>query len=337
MFSIIVPIYNSELYLKDCLSSFDRQTFDDFELILVDDGSTDSSAMICSDYVSGHGNTHLIHQDNAGQNAARFTGLSHSRGDYVLFVDSDDCIRRDCLWQLDDVIRKTDVDVVCFDYQEGTGATYTSTCCNAKYLSPGFYNDMGLSGAYSALCSGDCNSLWNKAYKRPIIYSALNDLREYDFLRHGEDLFALISVVDTAESFYYLPECLYFYRKNNLSITSEFSKNDIRDLKLVFSRLIEASKKWGDECPMLSNVAALKHLYWALLSVSTSDLKVCDQVRYANLIANTMDTICDIDLREVKSNLRFDFSIPVQLLLNGNFRLALMWAKFICMVMDVVG
>ena len=87
---------------------------------------------------------------------------------------------------------------------------------------------------------------------------------------------------------------------------------------------------------MLSNIAALKHLYWALLSVSSSDLKVCDQVRYANLIANTMDTICDIDLREVKSNMRFDFSIPIQLLLNGNLRLALMWAKLTCMVMDVV-
>ncbi len=336
MFSIIVPIYNSELYLRDCLSSVEQQTFDEFELILVDDGSTDNSAKICSDYVSVHENAYLIHQDNAGQNAARFTGLSHSRGDYILFVDSDDCIRRDCLWRLNDVIRKTGADVVYFDYQEGVSASYKSTCSNFKYLSPGFYNDMGLSGAYSALCSGDCNSLWNKAYKRQIIYSALNDLREYEFLRHGEDLFALISVVDTAESFYYLSECLYFYRNNDLSITSEFSKNDIRDLKLVFSRLIEVSKKWGGECPMLSNIAALKHLYWALLSVSSSDLKVCDQVRYANLIANTMDTICDIDLREVKSNLRFDFSIPIQLLLNGNLRLALMWAKLTCMVMDVV-
>lgn len=337
MFSIIVPIYNSELYLRDCLSSIERQTFDDFELILVDDGSTDSSAKICSDYVSVHENAHLIYQDNAGQNAARSTGLSRSTGNYVLFVDSDDCIRRDCLWQLDDVIRKTGADVVCFDYQEGASASYISTCSNYKYLRTGFYNDIGVSGAYSALCSGDCNSLWNKAYKRPIIYSALNDLREYDFLRHGEDLFALISVIEKAESIYYLPECLYFYRNNDFSITSGFSKNDIRDLRFVFSRLIEVSKKWGDGCSMLSNIAALKHLYWALLSVSSSDLKNCDQVRYANLIANTMEEICDIDLCEVKSNLRLDFSIPIQLLLNGNLRLALIWAKLTCKLVNIVG
>ena len=72
-------------------------------------------------------NAYLIHQDNAGQNAARFTGLSHSRGDYILFVDSDDCIRRDCLWRLNDVIRKTGADVVYFDYQEGISASYIST------------------------------------------------------------------------------------------------------------------------------------------------------------------------------------------------------------------
>ncbi|MCD7813600.1 MAG: glycosyltransferase [Lachnospiraceae bacterium] len=94
-FSIIIPIFNVEKYLSQCLSSIENQTFHDYELILVDDGSTDGSGHICDDFKSFHDNSLVVHQKNAGQASARNAGLRLAHGEYVIFIDSDDFIISD--------------------------------------------------------------------------------------------------------------------------------------------------------------------------------------------------------------------------------------------------
>ena len=95
--SIIIPIYNQEKYLEDCLESVKNQDLDKYEVILIDDGSTDNSKMICETFVKKNNNFRYFYQQNAGLGAARNTGLSYAKGKYVLFLDSDDAYEQNSL------------------------------------------------------------------------------------------------------------------------------------------------------------------------------------------------------------------------------------------------
>ena len=100
MISIIVPVYNVENYLEECLDSIKNQTYTDIEVILVNDGSTDNSQAICEKYCKQDPRFHLINQENQGQSVARNRGVKESVGKFIMFVDSDDVIKRDMLQQL---------------------------------------------------------------------------------------------------------------------------------------------------------------------------------------------------------------------------------------------
>ena len=90
VFSIIVPVYNTEKYLSKCIESIISQTFSDFELILVNDGSTDSSGNICDDYAKQDSRIKVLHSENKGVTHARKLGVNQAKGDFVLLIDSDD-------------------------------------------------------------------------------------------------------------------------------------------------------------------------------------------------------------------------------------------------------
>ena len=109
--SVIVPVYNVEAYLKQCLKSIDNQTYQNFELILVDDGSTDSCGAICDDYKRNHKNTQVIHQNNQGLSMARNNGVQVSRGEYITFIDSDDYISPDYLSYLVKLVEEENADI----------------------------------------------------------------------------------------------------------------------------------------------------------------------------------------------------------------------------------
>ena len=114
--SIIVPVYNVEKYLSRCVDSILAQTFRDFELILVDDGSTDNSAEICNKYAAKDSRIKVIHKENGGQSSARNNGLEIAIGKYIGFVDSDDWISTDCFEYLYTLIEKFNADAVSADF-----------------------------------------------------------------------------------------------------------------------------------------------------------------------------------------------------------------------------
>ena len=117
--SVIVPVYNVEKYLSRCIDSILAQTFTDFELILVDDGSTDKSGGICDDYKSQDNRIVVIHQNNQGQAVARNRAIDLSRGEYIAFIDSDDYVHPDMFLTLIRIITETKSDIVLFGYIEG--------------------------------------------------------------------------------------------------------------------------------------------------------------------------------------------------------------------------
>ncbi len=115
--SFIVPVYNVAPYLRKCVNSLLAQDYEDYEIILVDDGSTDNSPQICDEYAEKGPSIHVIHQANAGLSAARNAGLKAAKGEYVCFVDSDDYWEPNVLGGLMEQVQRENLDVLRFDYQ----------------------------------------------------------------------------------------------------------------------------------------------------------------------------------------------------------------------------
>ena len=114
--SVIVPVYKAEHYLARCVDTLLAQTFDDFEVILVDDGSPDNSGAICDEYALKDKRVRVIHQPNAGVSMARQKGLDNARGEYVIHADPDDWVEPDMLKELYAKAKEEDADMVICDF-----------------------------------------------------------------------------------------------------------------------------------------------------------------------------------------------------------------------------
>ena len=115
MISVIIPVYNVEKYLCECIDSVLGQTYQDYEVILVDDGSTDSSGTICDKYAETNSRIKVIHRKNGGLSEARNTGFDAANGEYIYFLDSDDYIRADALERMHEASKKTNADIYFFE------------------------------------------------------------------------------------------------------------------------------------------------------------------------------------------------------------------------------
>jgi glycosyltransferase involved in cell wall biosynthesis len=124
---VIVPVYNAEAYLPDCMESLMKQDCRDMEILLVDDGSTDGSGMLCDGYQEAYPGVRAIHQKNTGLGAARNTGIAMARGEYILFVDSKDRLHPDALGVLSRCVDETAADMYIFGF----------TCVREKKTVPG--------------------------------------------------------------------------------------------------------------------------------------------------------------------------------------------------------
>ena len=173
--SIIVPVYNVEKYLNRCFDSILNQTFTDFELILVDDGSTDNSGIICYEYKTKDNRIKVIHKENGGLSSARNAGLDIARGKYIGFVDSDDFINKDMYKILFDTIQANNSDMVICDYykvNEDDINKFRNLKCNCENIK--IKNLNNLESIDNLFLTGEkFIYAWNKLYKRELF----NDLR----------------------------------------------------------------------------------------------------------------------------------------------------------------
>ena len=122
MVSVIIPLYNVEEYLRQCLDSVVCQTLSNIEIICVDDGSPDRSAEIAAEYVEKYPNVKLIRKENGGLSSARNAGLEAAQGDYVFFLDSDDKITQEALGVMKQVMRRENPHVIAFNFYSDDGA-----------------------------------------------------------------------------------------------------------------------------------------------------------------------------------------------------------------------
>ena len=127
MISIIIPVYNTEKYLRRCMDSILNSAYKDFEILLINDGSTDSSPAICEEYSRQDSRIKVIHQKNQGVSVARNTGLDYCQGEWIVFVDSDDFISKDFLSLIAKEVHQ-DKDLLLFDFSK-----YISGRASADY------------------------------------------------------------------------------------------------------------------------------------------------------------------------------------------------------------
>ncbi len=226
--SIIVPCYNIEKYLRDCVDSILAQTFTDFELILVDDGSTDSTGKICDEYAKKDKRVQVIHKKNGGLVNARKAGLNHAGGKYACYVDGDDFINPDMYERLCGYAKDTGADMVIGDfYCAGENETQNVSSRFEK----GFYDKAALEEKIYPymLCDkvyfrpGFRAAIWSKIYKRELLIK--EQMQVDDEVRMGEDSALVFPALLQAESMYYAKEeYLYGYRVREDSMSHALKK-----------------------------------------------------------------------------------------------------------------
>lgn len=247
-FSVLIPVYNTEKYLEECLQSVLNQTYQDFEIVIVDDGSIDNSGKICDEYQEKYpGKIKVIHKENQGLISARRVGIANATGDYCIFVDSDDYIKPELLnWLNVRLLQNKDVDILIYSYcyiQNGVvgksyhrieedGRTWTSDNRSEIYK--------------KLLFSNDVTPLWIKAVKTTLLKSDPTDYSVYYGKNMAEDFLQSLYLITYANKivYYYLP--LYCYNYNDTSISRNYSHNSIaKQNKLhVYDKLLDYLSIW---------------------------------------------------------------------------------------------
>ncbi|MGT2885453.1 glycosyltransferase family 2 protein [Streptococcus macedonicus] len=169
-YSVIIPVYNVEKYIDRCLKSIISQNYDDLEIIVVDNGSTDSSGSICDTYANKHSNISVHHIENHGVGSARNFGLSKARGEFIYFVDSDDYLVGNLFAEFEDKLTP-DLDLLVFSYYNSFEQEMTEKNRTKKILPyNGSYDKYDFSKIFKDLFLSDMlYTVWNKIYRREFL------------------------------------------------------------------------------------------------------------------------------------------------------------------------
>lgn len=236
LISIIVPVYNVEQYLDDCLISIINQTYKNLEIILIDDGSTDNSGKICDKYAEKYSRIIVIHKENGGVSSARNAGLHIARGVYIGFVDPDDWIAEDMYEVLYVNAKKYDVDISVCKFKIVTSRTckkLTKKTNNAVSLSPkeSMYYMLSCKEGYSC---GPCNKL----YKKEIIKKFNKKVSIAEDLLYNFDIYIKLkkcTVFVNSEKYF------YYYRTGSACHSIEFRKANLLEIRIWHKILQEIS------------------------------------------------------------------------------------------------
>lgn len=209
--SIIVPVYNVEKYFDECIDSLLHQTYENIEIIIVDDGSTDECGKKADDYEKKDCRIVVFHQENKGLPYARNLALKHTTGDYYCFVDSDDVLDRRYVEKMLKTLVDKDADMVFCNYfncyvNKNRPSSKLLRYTEERYFSGEEYlRDMYVyTGAFSIV--------WNKIFRKEIF----NNLEFVNMI--CEDSQIMLSIIDRCKKIYYLPEILYYYRRRKHSL-----------------------------------------------------------------------------------------------------------------------
>lgn len=276
--SIIVPVYNVEKYLENCIESILNQTFKDYELILVNDGSTDKSGEICDDYKKKDSRIRVIHKANGGLSSARNEGLNVACGQYIGFVDSDDSIHPRMYEILYDLIQKYKADISYCNYKN-TYDLINKQHEEIKFMEVSEMNNIqAINSLYEDYIGVKLVVAWNKLYNKDLF----NDLR-YKVGRIHEDEFMAHRILYKCNKIVYVNTEMYYYLQREGSIMSKLSdKRRVDKLlsqsdRMRFFKKIDLINICDDICKMY--LYEFLKLYKELINKGEYDKKFLYELR----------------------------------------------------------
>lgn len=266
LFSIIVPMYNVKQYADKCINSIIKQTYRDFEAIIVDDGSNDGTSDIIDFYANNDERIIPIHKTNGGIVSARKAGVAVANGEFIVNVDGDDWLEENALEIIAEEIRNSSCDVICFGFNKVVENEYKTPIIisgekkryNRNYIERNIITNFFPNGKSNSFMP----NLWNKAFKREK-YTEIC-LKVDDRIDMGEDGVITYACMYSAYSICILPEVLYNYRLSPNSLTRKKTKYitwECADLRITMY-----SKIWDESDTMQDQIARFTvHAYFNVI------------------------------------------------------------------------
>ncbi len=267
--SIIVPIYNTEKYIRDCLDSISTQTYTFFETILVDDGSTDQSGTICDEYAKIDNRFKVIHQENQGVSMARIAAFEHCHGEYITFIDSDDYVTSDYLERLANAIVKECADIVSCEYNRIKNHHVLKS---GKYIFGLFQgNELHTFVSHNFLYNrqtkgyGIHPGLATKMIKRDLVEEGL---KQGIGLWYGEDTISVFSILLKCDKLVALPDKLYNYVEHDDEAVKRYSFG-------LWENVIELLQRIDSICHNEGiTVYGTRQRFWQIISFTILKMQV---------------------------------------------------------------
>lgn len=233
LFSLILPVYNVELYLKECIGSILKQTYTDYELILVDDGSTDGSGAICDEYAEKEKQIKVIHKANGGSSDARNAGIETAQGEYIIYLDSDDYIISDRFLEKLSEKAENKADLIFYKYSKYFDNTKKLEPCNFSYRRA--MQATEYASKIRILVEDDAfyGMAWIKAIKRSLIVN--NDIH-FKVGLLGEDMEWNYHVLYHANSMEFIDEVFIAYRQRKGSVSVSLKIRNLTDFIFILEK-----------------------------------------------------------------------------------------------------
>ncbi|MDE5804225.1 MAG: glycosyltransferase [Lachnospiraceae bacterium] len=297
--SVVVPVYNVENYLEECVESILQQSFVDFELILVDDGATDASGRICEEFGKKDRRVRVIHKKNGGLVSARKAGVKAARGDYVIYVDGDDWIVRDMFRELCECALKEKTDIVIADFFCAYSDRKEPLTQNMRYgkytkeeLTESVYPSMLCSGEYFSFGFQPC--VWGKIFRRELLYR--NQLAVDERIKLGEDTACFYPCLLEADSIFYLKEhYLCYYRMRDTSIShSMISSYYTEEIMFLIDGL---QKRFAEHEELLPILERQLYLYACYMLDNMFSVRLgVKTIFFSKELVRQMDIVAESDL-----------------------------------------
>jgi glycosyltransferase EpsJ len=311
--SVVVPIYNAEKYLPRCLDSIINQAYKNIEIIIVDDGSIDSSKDIIKDYVLKDDRIKVIHKQNGGVSSARNKGIEAANGKYIAFVDADDYILPNMYSSMINVTMDNDIDLCYCGFVQQT--LKQTKCIKLPDTDKTVFNetdirDMLICGlAHNRLM----RSLVNKLYRKVIIVD--NNMRLSEAVEYGEDYLFNIEYLMHVKRVFYLNECLYYYDNTTPGATNLGSSNLLASGRLIYDKLSSCSEKWGISSERFLADSLAEYIFFARTQLKMI-LNSKDLNTVSKQYAKAKEIVSDKDFCQALTNNRY---ITFKLFLSKNF------------------
>lgn len=308
--SVIVPIYNTADYLERCLDSITRQTYPNIEILLIDDGSTDTCPELCEEWVQKDRRIKVIHKSNEGLGMARNTGIEYASGEYLCFFDSDDYIDLQTIEKSCGLALRTKADVVCFGYHRVSGhgrviRTFIPNTPKTEYqgteIQTFFLPELIQSDPNRKVRTNLTMSAWASLYSKKLIDEAgWRFVSERQII--SEDYYSLLYLYKHVKKAAVLPEACYFYCENQGSLTNTYKKDRYEKICVYYREALNVCRTlgYGPEVEKRLSYTYFSNVFLAMKQIMASR---CPDGEKAQMIKNMIqDELCQRILREIRGD-----------------------------------